>query len=114
MARLRDRRDVPRPEPGARAAPPLEYRAVKDDPSPCADTKGKGERLSVRGVDPSDVLNLRAQPDTQSPILIKLPPDTTGLRGTANRHAVGHSIWREIECGALRGWVNQRFLAPVN
>jgi hypothetical protein len=58
--------------------------------------------LSVQGVAADDVLNVREAPDK---------PDATGVRGTQNRRRVGASIWREVECGNLRGWVNERFLA---
>jgi hypothetical protein len=33
------------------------------------------------------------------------------VRGTANRKRIGGSSWREIECGKLRGSVNEKFLA---
>ena len=54
---------------------------------------------------------MRQAPDKASAILGELPPDATGVRGTANRRRVGSSVWREVECGNLHGWVNERFLA---
>jgi hypothetical protein len=71
-----------------------------------------GERLVVRDVDPTDVLNVRAQPHWKSPILGKLPPNATHVLGTPERRNVGGSPWRKIACGKVRGWVNERFLAP--
>jgi hypothetical protein len=65
----------------------------------------------VQGVAADDVLNVRESPDKAAAVLGGLPPDATGVRGTANRRRVGSSIWREVECGNLRGWVNERFLA---
>jgi len=64
----------------------------------------------VHGVATDDTLNVRESPDRASAILGELPPDATGVVGTPNRKKVGASTWREIECGPLRGWVNERFL----
>jgi len=99
---------APRPEP----APPAP-KAVDDKPhgTTCEAGGGHGELLSVTGVAADDVLNVREAPDRSSAILGGLPPDTTGVRGTSNRKRVGGSSWREIECGKIRGWVNERFLA---
>jgi hypothetical protein len=99
----------PAPEPPPKPAP----KAVADKPSgsSCGPGGGDGEVLSVQGVASDDVLNVREAPDRTSAILGGLPPDTTGVRGTANRKRVGGSSWREIECGKLRGWVNEKFLA---
>jgi hypothetical protein len=109
------RRAPPTPSPPARPAPdrPVVYKAV-DDPRPhglCDGSSVKGELLSVQGVAANDVLNIREAPDHTSTILGELPPDATGVHGTANRKRVGGSNWREVECGKLRGWVNERFLA---
>ena len=90
----------PRPEPE-----PARASAA----GPCG--SGKGERLSVQGVAADDVLNVREAPDKSAAVLGGLPPDATGVRGTSNRRRVGASTWREVECGNLRGWVNERFLA---
>jgi hypothetical protein len=65
----------------------------------------------VQGVAADDVLNVREAPDKAAAVLGALPPDATGVRGTPNRRRVGASTWREVECGDLRGWVNERFLA---
>ena len=108
--------------PGAAEPPPGpaagEYQAVTDKPAPAASAAGhceggsvKGERLTVQGVAADDVLNVRESPDKASAILGELPHDATGIHGTANRRRVGASTWREVECGKLRGWVNERFLA---
>jgi hypothetical protein len=102
----------PEPQP-VRAA----YHQVDDKPQgggPCAGGTSKGERLAVQGVAADDVLNVREAPDKASAVLGALPPDATGVRGLANRRRVGTSSWREVECGQLHGWVNERFLAPDN
>ena len=108
---------VPAPRAVAAATPtpeaPVAYKPVADK-RPGAWCEGgdeKGELLSVHGVAADDVLNVRESPDRASTILGELPPDATGVRGTANRKRIGASSWREIECGKLRGWVNERFLA---
>jgi hypothetical protein len=95
---------TPQPEPARPSA---------DRPpgSRCEGGTAKGERLSVQGVAADDVLNVREAPDKAAAVLGALPPDATGVRGTQNRRRVGASIWREVECGNLRGWVNERFLA---
>ena len=79
----------------------------------CETGSGHGELLSVTGVAADDVLNVREAPDRTSAVLGGLPPDTTGVRGTSNRKRVGGSSWREIECGKIRGWVNERFLSTL-
>ena len=111
----------PQVPPAATAEPAPEYRAVTDKPLPsaappasasrCEGGSVKGERLSVQGVAADDVLNVREAPDKTSAILGSLPSDATGVHGTASRRRVGASTWREVECGKLRGWVNERFLA---
>jgi len=71
---------------------------------------GSGERLSVRGVDLADVLNVRAKPDWTSEVLGTLPPTATGVIGTGERQKAGGSSWRKVRCRDLSGWVNERFL----
>jgi len=96
---------APAPAPEPEPARPSADRSS----SPCG--TGKGERMSVQGVAADDVLNVREAPDKSAAVLGGLPPDATGVRGTPNRRRVGASTWREVECGNLRGWVNERFLA---
>ncbi len=93
---------APAPQPAQTSAP---------SGSRCEGGSGKGERLSVQGVAADDVLNVREAPDKGAAVLGGLPPDAIGVRGTSNRRRVGASTWREVECGNLRGWVNERFLA---
>jgi len=107
IAAARSAAAAPRPAPEP-AAKPVDD---KSSGSSCEGGSGKGELLSVQGVAADDVLNVREAPDRTSAILGALPPGATGVRGTANRKRVGSSSWREIECGKVRGWVNERFLA---
>jgi hypothetical protein len=104
------------PPPSPPAEPAAAYKAVNDKPSGtrCEGGSGKGERFAVQGVAANDVLNVREAPDKASAILGELPPDATGVHGTANRRRVGSSTWREVDCGNLHGWVNERFLSPAN
>lgn len=107
IAAARSPAAAPRPAPEPAAKPVVD----KSSGSSCEGGSGKGELLSVQGVAADDVLNVREAPDRTSAILGALPPGATGVRGTANRKRVGSSSWREIECGKIRGWVNERFLA---
>jgi hypothetical protein len=105
------------PPPTAAALPPpthkprpAEPEPVKEKPSLCG-RGGTGERFAVHGVDPSDTLNVRAEPDPQSEVVGQLPAGTSGVRALGERQQVGPSVWRKVECGTLRGWVNGKFLA---
>jgi hypothetical protein len=103
-----------RPAPDPAPEPAVGYMAVQDKRagSACpAGGRGDGELLSVHGVAENDTLNVRESPDRAAVVVGELPPDATGVRGTANRKKIGASMWREVECGKLRGWVNERFLA---
>jgi hypothetical protein len=102
----------PRPAPEPAPAPARRASARPSSGGPCGGGTVKGELLSVQGVAADDVLNVREAPDKSAAVLGGLPPDATGVHGTANRRRVGASTWREVECGSLRGWVNERFLAP--
>ena len=72
---------------------------------------GSRTQFRVIGVDPSDVLNLRAGPTTENPVVRTIPPDAQGLVATGRRREIGRSVWREIQYGGHTGWVNERFLA---
>jgi hypothetical protein len=61
----------------------------------------------------SDTLNVRVSPDARSEVLGQLRPDTTGVVAVGDEQKIGTSIWRKVRCGALVGWVNQRFLDPL-
>jgi hypothetical protein len=79
----------------------------------CVVPKGwKGQTFSVDGVDLSDVLNVRVDPDWRSEVLGKLAPGTGGVIGLGERQRVGTATWRKIACGSVHGWVNEKFLEP--
>jgi hypothetical protein len=101
-------RTVAPPKPAARPAPKP---ALAEDRSACG-PEGKGPRFTVRGVAASDTLNVRISPDARSEVLGQLRPETTGVVAVGDEQKIGTSIWRKVRCGALVGWVNQRFLDP--
>jgi hypothetical protein len=77
----------------------------------CNTPKGyTGETFSVQRVDPSDVLNVRVEPDWKSDIVGKLAPDMRGVIPLGERQRVGPASWRKVACGTVRGWVNEKFL----
>jgi hypothetical protein len=94
----------PPPRPTARAVEPT-------DKSPCGPI-GRGPHFAVHGVDAADTLNVRLAPDPESEVLGQLLPSTTGVADLGRTQKVGPSTWRKVRCGALIGWVNERFLAP--
>lgn len=109
----------PEPDPGPQGMPSSfrrnaihkvvpRHRAPREESGTCG--SGPGERLSVRGVDLADVLNVRAKPDWTSEVLGTLPPTATGVIGTGERQKAGGSSWRKVRCRDLSGWVNERFL----
>jgi hypothetical protein len=102
--------ESPRPPPPRVEPPPPPPRpARREDASPCGPL-GKGPHFAVRGVETTDTLNVRVAPDPQSDVLGTLLPSTTGVMDLGRQQKVGPSTWRKVRCGALIGWVNDRFL----
>jgi hypothetical protein len=93
------------PMPLAPPSPPLTSPSPSTSPS-----TSDGRRFFVRGVDRSDVLNIRAEPGPKSPVIGEIPPEATGIVSTGARRQVGPGIWREVSYRGVRGWVNERFL----
>jgi hypothetical protein len=102
--------EPPRPPP-ARVEEPPPQPVERSDKSPCGPI-GPGPHFAVHGVDASDTLNVRVAPDPESEVLGQLLPNTTGVADLGRKQKVGPSTWRKVRCGALIGWVNERFLAP--
>jgi hypothetical protein len=98
---------IDQPPPPAPTAKPV----ARQDRSPCGPV-GPGPHFAVRDVEASDTLNVRVAPDPASEVLGQLLPSTTGVADLGRQHKVGPSMWRKVRCGALIGWVNERFLAP--
>jgi hypothetical protein len=103
--------ETPRPPPRVEEPPPrpAPKPAKPEDASPCGPL-GKGPHFAVHRVDPSDTLNVRVAPDPQSDVLGQLLPNTTGVVDLGRQQKVGPATWRKVRCGALIGWVNERFL----
>ena len=75
-----------------------------------ANTTATGQRFSVQGVDPSDVLNIRSGPSPTHEVVGTIPPDGSGVIPVGGRRQLGPSVWREVSYRGVRGWVNDRFL----
>jgi hypothetical protein len=83
--------------------------AVSPAPN-AANTTAGGLRFAVRGVDPSDVLNMRAGPSPKHDVVGSIPPDGSGVIPVGGRRQIGPAVWREVSYRGVRGWVNDRFL----
>jgi uncharacterized membrane protein len=79
--------------------------------SPPAGNSPAGVIYRVTGVEPDDVLNIRARPEASAERVGAIPADGAGIRLLGPAARVGQSTWREIEYEGTRGWVNARFLA---
>lgn len=65
----------------------------------------------VVGVEPDDVLNIRAQPGADQPIVGAIPPYGFNISVTGEGREVEGSMWLPITYGDLQGWVNSHYLA---
>jgi len=100
---------VPPPEPPPPPPPPK--KVLRASPPSSCGPRGPGVHYVVRGVDASDVLNIREKPDWKSATIGSLPPDATGIAGGPTHARRGAAPWRHVTCGKISGWVNERFLA---
>lgn len=62
--------------------------------------------FDVSGVASYDVLNIRAEPTTKSPIIGTLAPDATGIEVVEERRG-----WARVNAGEGTGWVSMRYLS---
>lgn len=62
--------------------------------------------FDVTGVVADDVLNIRAQPSAEAPIVGTLPPDATDIEVLQ-----ADGGWGQVNAGEQSGWVSLRFLA---
>lgn len=62
----------------------------------------------VAGVAADDVLNVRAEPSAEAPVLRTLAPDATGIEVVA---LSGDGKWGMVSTGEGNGWVALRYLA---
>jgi uncharacterized protein YraI len=87
--------------------------APADAPPAAGPAKGQraGGWFMVQGVDPTDVLNVRATAGPHGRVVGAIPPGSGGVLATGRMRQVGTSIWLEIAYLRMHGWVNGRFLA---
>src|SRR5690606_12329251 len=77
-------------------------------------TPEPGLRYEVVDVATGDVLNVRAQPGTTATITGRLPADTADVRVAGTRTEVAGSVWWQIIGPHGSGWVNARYLTPMD
>ncbi len=68
----------------------------------------------VIGVAGGDVLNVRAQPDPSAGIVGTLEPEAGEVAVAGTRLEVNGSVWWQVAVGDGLGWVNARYLTPVD
>lgn len=77
-------------------------------------TPEPGQRYEVADVAAGEVLNVRAQPGTAAAIIGNLPADTANVHVAGTRVEVGGSVWWQIIGPQGHGWVNARYLTPMD
>lgn len=73
----------------------------------------EGDVLAVVGVAFDDVLNVRAAPGADQPILAKLDSLEDNVIATGRARQLSRSIWYEVTAQGVKGWANIRFLAFI-
>lgn len=71
-----------------------------------------GAELGVIGVRHDDVLNLRAAPGADQPIVGRIPPTYDGLVAQGETRRLP-AFWTEVDYRGTEGWVNISFLAYI-
>jgi Bacterial SH3 domain len=101
---------TPVPPPTATPSPTP---APTETPEPAATpTRDPDARVyAVTGVALDDVLNVRAGPGIEHPIVGTLPPYGTGIEVTHRGESAGGATWVPIRRADLAGWVNSAYLA---
>ncbi len=72
-----------------------------------------GDELGVMGVAFDDVLNVRAKPGTDQPVLETLAPTDEGVVATGEERLLPNSIWYEVDANGTIGWVSSSFVGFV-
>ncbi len=70
---------------------------------------GAGETLAVVGVAYDDVLNLRAAPGADQPVLAGIPPLFDELIALGQTRGLPRSLWIAVDYDGTEGWVNLRY-----
>lgn len=81
-------------------------------PAPVVALPDAGARYRVIDVAADDVLNVRTAPGTGNPVIGSLASDELRVMTTGATEDVGRSRWVELST-PVTGWVNAKFLAPV-
>ena len=69
-----------------------------------------GDVLMVIGVRHDDVLNLRAAPGADQPIVDGIPPIFTDLVALGNTRELPSSFWIEVDFDGTDGWVHMSYI----
>ena len=72
-----------------------------------------GDVLGVIGVAHDDVLNVRAGPATDFPVVTTLEPTAYGLLSTGRSREVDGRFWHEVAVGDVTGWASGRYLSFI-
>jgi hypothetical protein len=70
-----------------------------------------GAVLGVIGVRHNDVLNLRARPGADQPIVGRIPPTYDNLVARGATRMLPASFWTKVRYQGIEGWVNMRYVA---
>ena len=71
-----------------------------------------GAELAVIGVAYDDVLNLRARPGADQPILAEIPPTYDGLIALGESRSLP-AFWTMVDYEGTEGWVNMAYLGYI-
>lgn len=71
----------------------------------------EGGEMAVIGVDSDDVLNVRAAPGTDHPVVATLEPLADDFTATGEGRSLDGAIWVEVDTGDVTGWVHSSFIA---
>jgi hypothetical protein len=85
-----------------------------ESPSPASTNSATSERAAatyhIANIKPGDVLNLRAGPGSNYPVVAAIPLGTRGITLSNKRTANGDTMWQEIAVNGYTGWVNEIYL----
>ncbi|HPQ97673.1 MAG: SH3 domain-containing protein [Thiothrix sp.] len=68
----------------------------------------------VINVAQNDVLNMRSGPGTGYPVVASIPHNGRTLITTGKASSQGRNDWVEVVWAGSTGWVNERYLTPLN
>lgn len=66
--------------------------------------------LRVEGVAADDVLNIRAEPNAESPVMGAIPAGARHVEGLGAPNTIGQTSWQRVRYAGVVGWVSGRFL----